>query len=218
MSDFLMMRKNMVKGQVEPENVTHPLLLDALFSLPREKFVPHQLARMAYVDMDFPLGKGRYLLRPAILARLLEALTPQPSDKILYIAGGTGYGPALLNKAVAHIIALDCEESLTQEAERLITELHFSSLKVVLGPLIKGWEEEAPYDKILIEGCIDFIPKNLTAQLKDGGQLITIKYHKTKERTAIKMEKKQNVVTEHFLFDAFAPRLTAFKAQKAFVF
>lgn len=218
MSDFLMMRQNMVKGQVEPENVTHPFLLEALFTIPREKFVPHQLARIAYMDKDFPLGKNRFLLRPALLARLLEALNPQPSDKILYIAGGTGYGPTLLSKIGAQIIALDCEETLTQEAERLVNALGLSSIKVVLGPLIEGWKQEALYDKILIEGCVDLIPRNLIAQLKEGGQLITIKDHKTKESAAIKIDKKQRCITERFLFDAFAPRLICFQAQKTFVF
>lgn len=77
MSDFVMMRQNMVKGQIEPENVTNPLLLDAFFTIPREKFVPHQLARISYMDTHFILGKARFLLRPATLARLLEALDPK---------------------------------------------------------------------------------------------------------------------------------------------
>ena len=218
MSDFFMMRQNMVKGQILPENLTHPLLIDAFFTIPREKFVPCQLARIAYMDTNFSINKGRCLLRPATLARLLEALNPKPSDKVLYIGGGTGYGPALLNQIVSHIIALDCEETLTQEAERLVNELKLSSIEVVLGPLIEGWENGAPYDKILIEGCIDFIPRKLASQLTEGGQLTTIKYHKEKERIAVKLDKKQGVFTERFLFDAFAPRLKPFREQKTFVF
>jgi protein-L-isoaspartate(D-aspartate) O-methyltransferase len=218
MSDFIVMRHNMVKGQVQPENVTNSLLIEALFTIPREKFVPHQLSRIAYMDTNFSLGKGRFLLRPATLARLLQALNPQSSDKILYIAGGTGYGPALLNKMVSHITALDCDETLTQEAERLVNELGLSSIEVVLGPLGEGWEAEAPYDKILIEGCVDFIPINLMSQLKDEGQLITIKHYKGKETIAVKIDKKQESVTENFLFDAFVPRLKAFQEQKTFVF
>ncbi len=208
----------MVKGQIEPENVTHPLLIEALSTIPREKFVPHQLARIAYMDANFPLGKDRFLLRPATLARLLQALDPRPSDKILYIASGTGYGPALLNEMVSHVIALDCEETWTQEAERLVNELELSSIEVVFGPLCEGWETEAPYDKILIEGCVDFVPLKLLSQLREDGQLITIKYHKGKASIAIKIDKKQGGFTEQFLFDAFVPRLKALSAQKAFVF
>lgn len=218
MSDFSIMRQNMVKGQVLPENVTNPFLLEAFLTIPRERFVPCQLARIAYMDATFFLNKGRFLLRPAILARLLEALNPQSYDKILYIGGGTGYGPTLLSRMARQIIALDSEEALTQTAERLAHEMKLSSIDVVLGPLIKGWENEAPYDKIFIEGCIDFIPSTLASQLKEGGQLITIKHQEGKERGAVKFDKKQGVFIESYLFDAFAPRLKSFQAQKAFVF
>lgn len=218
MADFITMRRNMVQGQIEPENVTNPFLIDALLSIPREKFVPHQLARIAYMDTNFTLGRGRFLTRPATLARLLQALNPKSSDKILYIAGGTGYGPALLSKLTSHITALDCEETLTQEAERLVNELKLSSIEIALGPLHEGWERNAPYDKILIEGGVDFVPINLISQLKEGGCLVTIKYQKEKGKAAIKIDKKQKIATEVFLFDAFVPRLGTFHAQKAFVF
>jgi protein-L-isoaspartate(D-aspartate) O-methyltransferase len=218
MSDFLMMRKNMVKGQVLPENVVNPLLIDALFTIPREQFVPCQLARIGYMDAHFPLKKDRFLLRPATLARLLEALNPQSSDNILYVGAGTGYGPALLNHLAAHIVALDSEEALTQEAERLVKELNLSSIEVVLGPLIEGWENASPYDKIFIEGCVNFIPIKIASQLQEGGQLITIKQDKRNKRVAAKIEKKQGIFTEIHLFDAFAPRLMSFQEQKTFVF
>lgn len=218
MSDFFVMRQNMVKGQVIPENVTNPPLIDALFTIPREKFVPSQLARIAYMDGNFFLKKDRVLLRPATLARLLQALNPKSSDKILYIAGGTGYGPALLSQMAHHVIALDSEETLTQAAERLAEELKLSSIQSVLGPLEEGWEHGAPYDKIFIEGCVDFIPRKLASQLKEGGQFITIKSLEGKKRIAVKIDKNQGVFTEFFLFDAFAPRLKPFQAQKPFIF
>lgn len=139
-------------------------------------------------------------------------------DRVLYIGGGTGYGPALLGKMVAHITALDSEEELTQQAERDVNELGLSNVQVALGPLEEGWEANAPYHKILIEGGIETIPRNLIAQLKDGGRLVTIKHQSEKQSTAIKIVKKQKVMTESYLFDAFAPRLKAFQEEKAFVF
>lgn len=218
MSDFLMMRQNMVKGQVLPGNIVNPLLIDAFFTLPREKFVPRQLARIAYMEADFPLNNGRYLLKPATLARLLEALDPKPSDKVLYIAGGTGYGPSLLSTMSIPVIALDSEAILTQDAEHLIQELKLPLVEIVLGPLKEGWEKQAPYDKILIEGCVDYVPERLLSQLKEGGQCVTIKYQKGQERIAIRIEKHQGNFTEIYLFDAFAPRLKFFRKQKPFIF
>lgn len=212
MSDFIKLRQNMLNGQLIPEYLENPHLIKAFLAIPREKFVPHQLRGIAYMDADFPLKRGRCLLRPAILGRLLEALKPQKRDSILYIAGGTGYGPALLSQIAHKVIALDEEESFTQETERLADELKLSSLEAVLGPLTKGWEAEAPYDKILIEGCVDTIPTKLVAQLREGGHLITIK------QAAICMAKKRDISTETYLFDAVGPRLKAFRPEKLFIF
>ncbi|HUX78719.1 MAG TPA: protein-L-isoaspartate O-methyltransferase [Alphaproteobacteria bacterium] len=218
MSDFAIMRQNMVKGQILPENVTNPLILDALLKIPREKFVPRQLSHIAYMDTNFPYNVDRYLLRPATFARLLEALNPQPLNNILYVAAGTGYGPAILSQIGIHVIALDSEEVLTQKAERLVQELKLPKVEVVLGPLTEGWEKEAPYDSVIIEGCVDFIPDSLIFQLKEGGVIVTLKHRKDRGINAVKYIKKEGVLTEIPLFDAFAPRLEAFHKGKPFIF
>lgn len=218
MSEFTVMRQNMVKGQVLPENVKNPCILKALLAIPREKFVPRQLSHSAYMDANFSLDRRHSLLRPATLARLLEALSPKPSDQILYIAAGTGYGPALLGQIGAHVLALDGDETLTQGAEKRIQDLGLSSVDVVLGPLSEGWEKEAPYDKILIEGCISFIPPHLINQLKERGVLVTLRVTPHNRMEAIKYIKNQGVLSGLSLFDAFGPRLPAFQKRKAFVF
>ena len=218
MPDFESMRYNMVKGQILPEEVTHPALIDALYKVPRERFVPRQLARIAYMDSHFSFNKGRILLRPATLARLLQELNPQGQDKILYVGAGTGYGPALLGSMGAFVVALDSEETLTQEAEHLLSDLNLSSVHVVLGPLAEGWEQEMPYTKIIIEGSIDMIPTFLSSQLMDNGTIVTLRRRKAGRMEAVKFVKKGETFTEISLFDAFAPQLKAFQRQKAFDF
>ncbi len=218
MADFPTMRDMMIKCQVMPEDVTNPRVLEALSKLPRERFVPRQLARIAYMDENFPLPKGRVLLRPALLARLLQALAPTPLDKVLYIAGGTGYGPALLGQMGVFVIALESEERFTQDTDRLLQELNLGSVDSVLGALADGWAQEAPYDKIIIEGSVEFIPPSLLSQLKEGGRLITLKYDKNQGNEAVKYVKKKDTFEAISLFDAFAPRLSAFQRPKAFVF
>lgn len=218
MSDFSIMRQNMVKRQIMPENVTHLSILDALLIVPRERFVPRQLSHIAYMDADFPFHVDRFLLRPATLARLLQALNPSRVESILYVGAGTGYGPALLSKIGVQVTTLECEEILTQEAERLAVELHLSLVDIVLGPLAEGWERKAPYDKILIEGCVEMIPEPLIAQLKEGGMIVTVKINKKRGTRAVKYLKKQGNLTEIPLFDAFAQRLKDFRKRPSFIF
>ena len=218
MSDFELMRQNMVKGQILPEGVTHPPVLEAFLKVPREAFVPRQLSHIAYIDENFPLSANRVLLRPATLAKLLQALNPSQEDKILYIASGSGYGPALLNHMGAHVVALESEPSLSQEAERIIQELNMPTIEVVLGPLEEGWEAEAPYDKMLIEGSVEFVPETLVKQLKDGGVIATLKRTKEGSVKAFLYLKEGLTLTEICLFDAFAPLFKVFKKEKSFIF
>lgn len=218
MSDFVLMRQNMLRGQILPVGVTHPLVLEAFLKVPKETFVPRQLSHIAYMDKNFPLNANRVLLRAAILARLLQALNPSQRDKILYIACGSGYGSALLNDMGAHVVALESEPSLSQEAERVIQELNIPSIKVVLGPLEEGWEAEVPYDKMLIEGSVEFIPEVLVKQLKEGGIIATLKRTKEGSVKAFLYIKEDSTFTEIYLFDAFAPLLKAFKKEKTFIF
>lgn len=218
MSDFILMRQNMVKGQILPEGVSHPLVQKAFLTVPKEIFVQRQLSHIAYIDENFPLNANRVLLRPATLAKLLQALNPSQGEKILYIACGSGYGPALLSHMGAQVLALESETSLSQEAERIIQELNLSSIEIVLGPLEEGWKAEAPYDKMFIEGSIEFIPETLAKQLKKGGIIATLKRTKEGSVKAFLYIKEEVTFTEICLFDAFAPLLKTFKKEKSFIF
>lgn len=217
MPNFEAMRHTMVQCQVLPEGVKNPLLIEALLRIPRENFVPHPLASIAYMDANFPIFKGRVLLRPAFLACLLTACNFTPSDKVLYIACGTGYGPALLGAMGLHVIAVDAEDVLTQEAERILSDLQLMSVTVMLGPLDEGWKKEAPYDRIIIEGVVDFIPDALVSQLKEGGEIATLTQDKDLGSRAVKYVKKGKILIQTFLFGAYGPHLEAFQEKKSFV-
>ncbi len=218
MSDFQLMRKNMVYGQVLPSGTINPAIVEALLEAPREPFFPRQLSQIAYMDSDFLLQNNRYLLKSSTLARMLTALDPQKSDLILYVASGMGYGPAILGKLGAHVIALDSDEKMTQEAEKILQDLGLTHIKVVLGDLCDGWKGEKLYDKILVEGCIEFIPDQVVEQLKDRGTVVTFKQPEHSTMKCVKKMKKDGFLTETYLFDAFAPRLSSFKRDKPFIF
>src|SRR5260370_19785587 len=112
MTDFALARRNMVEGQLRPNRVTSPQLLAAIGELPRERFLPDGLRSVAYADDDVPLGNGRFLMEPMVLARLIQTLQPQPEDKALVVASGRGYGAALLARLVKSVVAVEGDAGL----------------------------------------------------------------------------------------------------------
>src|SRR5579864_6839235 len=109
MTDFALARRNMIDGQLRPNRVTNSLLLDAVSELPRERFLPDRLKPVAYADNDIPLGGGRFLMEPMVLARLIQVLQVRPGDRALDVACGQGYGAALLSRLANKVVAVECD-------------------------------------------------------------------------------------------------------------
>ena len=170
--DFVQARSHMVDGQVRPNKVSDPRILNAMRRLPRERFVPPALAQFAYIDEDVPLGRGRFLMEPMVIARLVQMLRPRPGHSALVVAAGTGYGAALLAACGARVVALEEDEALLAAAGAVLPEAA-PGVAVVRGPLAAGWPGGAPYDCILVEGAVEEIPAVLGEQLRPGGGRLT---------------------------------------------
>src|SRR5262249_44069020 len=154
MTDFALARRNMVDGQLRPNRVTNTALLAAVSELPRERFLPEALRSVAYADDDVPLGNGRFLMEPMVLARLIQALQPQLEEKALVVASGRGYGAALLSRLVKSVVAVESDAALGGSAEQAIRDLGIVNIRQAVGKLETGAPAEAPYDAILIEGAV----------------------------------------------------------------
>jgi len=174
MTDFALARRNMIDGQLRPNRVTNAQLLAAIGELPRERFLPDGLRSVAYSDDDVPLGNGRYLMEPMVLARLIQALQPRPEDRAMVVASGPGYGAALLARLVKSVIAVESDPALAAAAERTAKELDITGIRQTVGKLEQGAAASAPYDVILIEGAVQQVPQAILDQLADGGRLTTI--------------------------------------------
>src|SRR5215813_4270797 len=135
MTDFSLARRNMVDGQLRPNRVTNAALLSAVSELPRERFVPDALHSIAYADDDVPLGNGRCLMEPMVLARLIQTLQPQPEDKALVVASGPGYGTALLARLVKSVVAVEGDAGLAGSAEQTIKGLGIANVRHVSGKM-----------------------------------------------------------------------------------
>ena len=222
-ADFAMLRQRMVDGQIRTVDVTKLSVLAAFLSIPREKFVPAKFEELSYSDETIPLaaphagGCGRYLMKPAALAKLLQAADIKSEDIVLDIGAGTGYSAALLSKLASSVIALEQDEKLAAIANENMQKGGYDNVVVVSGELTKGYAEEGPFDVIFLEGAVDFIPEALFAQLREGGRLVVAEGHGNSAVARVYM-KEDGVVSARRIFNLAINPLEGFQKTPEFVF
>ncbi len=139
MFDTAMARRMMVDGQVRTADVTNLDLIAAMLAVPRELFVPQRLAEQAYSDGDIPLGGGRALLKPMVLAKLIQGGQVSAADHVLDVGCGTGYASAVLSHIAGSVVALEEEAGLASRAEQALAAVGVAGVTVAIGRLTEGW-------------------------------------------------------------------------------
>jgi protein-L-isoaspartate(D-aspartate) O-methyltransferase len=219
MTDFTLARRNMVDGQLRPNRVTNSQLLAAIGALPREKFLPEGLSSVAYSDEDVPLGNGRFLMEPMVLARLIQTLQPRETDRALVVASGRGYGAALMARLVKSVVAVESDAVLAAAARSTARELGLGNIEQTVGPLEAGAAAAGPYDVILIEGAVRQVPPAILEQLVDGGRMGTIVAGPPGALGSARLfVKVGGVASGRPLFDAGTPALPGFAPPPRFTF
>lgn len=219
MTDFALARRNMIDGQLRPNRVTNAALLAAVGELPREKFLPEAVRSVAYADEDVPLGGGRYLMEPMVLARLIQTLQPQPEDRALVVGAGRGYGAALLARLVKAVTALESDPALAAAGEQTTRDLGLTGIQWTTGKLEQGAPGSAPYDVILIEGAVRQVPQAIFDQLAEGGRLaVTVSGTSGAMGVAQIFIKDGGVTSGRPLFEAGTPPLPGFAPPPRFTF
>lgn len=219
MTDFALARRNMVEGQLRPNRVNDAGLLAALGELPRERFLPEGLRSVAYADDDVPLGKGRFMMEPMVLARLIQVLQPRGEDKAMVTGAGLGYGAAILARLTRSVVAVETDAGLAAAAGKTLQELGVSGVEQVAGPAEQGAAASGPYDIILIEGAVPEVPKAIADQLAEGGRLATVIADPSGALGVAHLFVKQGgVVSGRPLFDAGTPLLPGFERPARFTF
>ncbi|HYD05064.1 MAG TPA: protein-L-isoaspartate O-methyltransferase [Reyranella sp.] len=220
MTDFTLARRNMIDGQLRPNRVNNVQLLAAIADLPRERFLPPGLRSIAYADEDVPLGNGRYLVEPMVLARLIQTLQPQPEDKALVVASGAGYGTAILARLVKSVVAVEADTGLAGSADQTIRELGITNVRQVTGRMEDGCTADAPYDVILIEGAVQHVPAAIVGQLAEGGRLATVIAATSVGVLGLAqlMVKEGGVASSRPIFDAGTRALPGFATPPRFTF
>ena len=164
--DFAAARRTMLESQLRPEGVTDVAVLGAMDRVERERFVPEQSRPLAYADRTLALGGGRFLLAPAVLGKLLTEMAPAAAERALVIGAASGYSAAVLAAMGCEVVALESSAELAGQARAL-------GVTVVDGALDGGHQAAAPYDLILIDGAVEYLPDAIIQQLNDGGRLGT---------------------------------------------
>ncbi len=215
--DFAAARRKMVASQIRTSEVSDPVVVEAISAVPRELFVPPAQQAFAYIDEDLAIGKGRYLIEPVVLAKLLQLADLQATDIALIVGAGTGYSAAVLARLVRSVVALESDAALAAQAGKVLAGIAPGQVTVVSGDLKAGWPAKSPYDVILIDGAVSALPVGFKPQLADGGRLVCVVRDGPVGRATL-VTRSGDSYGSRQEFDAMTPILPGFEKQPKFVF
>jgi len=218
MPDYDASRAHMIECQLRPNKVTDPRVIDAFGRIRRELFVPRKLRGVAYIDEDLPLGNGRYLMQPMVLARLLQAAAIDPKELVLLVGAGVAYDAAIAALLARNVIALEKDEGLARAGRDALVEHRIATVTYVEGPMPRGHRARAPYDAILFGGAVTEVPEEIAAQLAEGGRLVAVVKPSAGIGRATLVTRTGGVIAHRVIFDAATPLLPGFEPKPGFVF
>ena len=223
MSGFSTARQKMVDGQVRPSDVTDIRILDAMLAVPREAFVPQNQRALAYLDLDLDVGGGasakRFLIKPVVTAKMLQAAGIGETDNVLVVGCATGYAAAVIARLAGQgqVSATESDVALAAKAADTLAQLGFAHVKVRAAAATEGDPDNAPYDVIMLNGATEIVPEGLFGQLKEGGRLVGV-FAMTRPQRATLVTRLHGDFGHRALFDAAAPVLPGLERLPTFVF
>lgn len=162
----------MVRRHIARRGITDERVLEAMASVPRERFIPARLATQAYADRPLPIGSGQTISQPFVVAMMAAAAEISATDRVLEIGTGSGYGAAVLGSIAAEVWTVERHAELAASAERTLSDLGYVNVHVVHGDGTMGWPDAAPYDAIVVTAGGPRVPDALRAQLAEGGRIV----------------------------------------------
>jgi protein-L-isoaspartate(D-aspartate) O-methyltransferase len=171
-------RFNMVEQQIRPWEVLDQDVLDLLYVVRREEFVPEAYRAFAFSDLEIPLhenaGEGERMMQPKVEARILQELAVKKSERVLEVGTGSGYLTALLAARAHHVYSMEINPKLKALGEDNLRRAGVGNVTVEPGDAAQGWQQHAPYDIIVLTGSTPVLPPALLSQLKAGGRLFAV--------------------------------------------
>ncbi len=171
MLEDIALHTQLVSEQIRKEALSESVM-EAMATVPRHKFVLDEMRMFAYLDGPLPIGYGKTISQPFMVALMTDLLQVQPDDRVLDVGTGLGYQAAILAKLAKHVYSVDIIDELAKQAAARLEELGYQNVDVRTGDGCKSWASEAPFDKVLVAAAPEQIPPALLEQLKPGGRMV----------------------------------------------
>ena len=198
----------MVEHDLKGRGIRDKKVLEVMGKMPRHLFVDASLRDKAYEDYPLPIGEGQTISQPYVVALMTEALRLKPTDRVLELGTGSGYQAAVLAELVKDVYTIEIRKGLAEKAENRLKELGYRNIRVKYGDGYFGWEDQSPFDAIIITASANHIPPPLIKQLKDNGRLIiplgSTVYFQT---LTLAVKKKGELDLEQITSVAFVPMI-----------
>jgi protein-L-isoaspartate(D-aspartate) O-methyltransferase len=221
MSGFATARQKMVDGQVRPSDVTDIRILDAMLAVPREAFVPPGQRALAYLDLDLDVSEGgaakRFLIKPQVLAKMLQAAEIKETDKVLVAGAVPGYAAAVVARLAGQVVATESDPAQVAKASDALAQLGLANVTFKAAAAADGDPADAPFDVIVLDGATEVTPERLYGQLRNGGRLVGV-FATSKPPRAMIVTHSHGDFGNRTLFDASVPVLPGLERVPAFVF
>ena len=211
------LNKNMVDGQIKPINGMNEYLLSAFYSFDRNDFMPEEMKKMSYVEKNIVLENTRTILKPDLIAKIAIHINLKSNENVLLLGASTGYLSAILSVQAETVIVVEEDEQLLNNSENAVKMNSINNVVFIKNDITKGYNDQSPFDAIIIEGAIQEVPQNILDQLDNGGRLLAI--IKEDDICSAKLfRKNENLINEERLFNCSVPVLNLFKKKNSFSF
>lgn len=211
-------RFNMVEQQIRTWDVLDQGVLDLLFAVKREEFLPERTRSLAFVDMGAPIGFGEFTWPPKLEARVIQALSLKKTDRVLEIGTGCGYLTALLAKTAQHVTSVEIVAELSALAEKNLLAHSIENVALAVGDGAQGWKSQQNFDAIVLTGSTPALPESFVKNLNPGGRLFAIVGEEPIMKACLISRSAQDRTARQDLFETCVPPLKHALQREQFVF
>ena len=215
--DQTTLNNNMIDGQIRPINGISKEVISAFSSVNRSDFVPEDLILRSFTEKNLKLSSDRYLLRPNLIGEIINQVLPKSNESILVLPASTGYSSAIISHLAETVIAVEEEDNFISIAENGMKISGINNVVFIKKKINENCLDQGPFNAIIIEGAIDYLPDQFLNQLENHGRLFAL-IKKEDVTNAMLYIKNENSINSRFLFSCDAPKLNFFKKKNNFSF